>query len=321
MAEGGLLEVIMMSEKQVSVVEPARAKPIAKEELPESIYDRVVYFAEQVLRDEGKTNDRNTMIGPLIIEKARERSEEAKKIPEHTFAGYLSQAAKDPDCRINTRGKLKGYYLAKVTDAIPYQEMPTEKEADTEQAWSENQKEKLLYKVLEDWLKEQDYQARDVSHVRTLGTWGSPDIAGILATDILHGLDVEIVTIEVKTSYKDWQKSFFEAVSHRRFANRVYLAFAHPDETIEKIPKDMRYYCELYGIGVVVIRLENDMFRKLLGGKLSEPLTSEDVVGVTELYSAPYFYVQAKYQAGLREAIGLNSFKDFIRWGSVLSVN
>ena len=311
----------MVSEKQMSDVVSVRAAVIGKEELPESIYDRVVYFAEQVLRDEGKTNDRNTMNGPLVIEKAKDRFEEAKKIAESTFSGYLSQAAKDPNSKINTRGRWKGYYLAKIVDNTPSQEIPPEEQGDTEQASSKNQKEKLLYKVLEDWLKEQDYQARDISHVRTLGTWGNPDIAGILATDMLHGLDVEIVTIEAKTSYKAWQKSFFEAVSHRRFANRVYFAFAHPDETIEKIPKDMRYYCELYGVGILVIRLENEMFRKLLDGKLSEPLTSDDVVGVTELYSAPYFHVQPKYQAELRQAIGLNSFKDFIRWGSVLSVN
>lgn len=36
---------------------------------------------------------------------------------------------------------------------------------------------------------------------------------------------MEIATVEVKPTLANWERQFFEAVSHRRFANRSYFAF------------------------------------------------------------------------------------------------
>ena len=176
------------------------------------------------------------------------------------------------------------------------------------------QKEALLYTLLESWLVAQGYQSQDVSAGRSLGKWGNPDVAGISALDSLNGLSIELVTIEAKVSLDDWEKWIFEAVSHKRFANRSYFAFAHPEETVTKIPQDMRYYAELYNIGVLVLSMDNAKYKELQSGNLREPLDSEEVE-VIEIFSAPYNFVQPKYQLKFCNALGISCLKELYRWG------
>jgi hypothetical protein len=171
-----------------------------------------------------------------------------------------------------------------------------------------------LYPVLESWLIAQGYQAENVSSTRSLGKWGNPDVAGINPMDNFSGLSLEVVTIEAKTSLDNWERHIFEAVSHRRFANRSYFAFAHPEETISKIPQDMRYYAELYNIGVLVLSLENETFDKLIKGTLQNPCEFDEV-DIMEIYSAPYNFVQPRYQIKFCDAVGITCVKELYQWG------
>jgi len=132
-----------MSVETMLVTESVQGEPDQAVELPERTYDRVLYFAEQVLRQEEVTSDQATMKGSSVIETARERFDEAKIIPEKTFSRYLSEAARDPASKINTRGRGKGYYLAEVVDEIPSQEILPEEQGDTEQEARRNQGGKL----------------------------------------------------------------------------------------------------------------------------------------------------------------------------------
>jgi hypothetical protein len=176
------------------------------------------------------------------------------------------------------------------------------------------QKEALLYPVLEGWLSAQGYQSKNISSNRSLGKWGNPDLAGVIALDCFSGISLEVVTIEAKTSLENWEQFIFEAVSHRRFANRSYFAFAHPEEAIAKIPQDLRYYTELYNIGVLLLSLENDTYNKLINGNLENLLDVEDV-DILEIYSAPYNFVQPKYQIKFCNALGINCVKELYQWG------
>lgn len=145
----------------------------------------------------------------------------------------------------------------------------------------------------------------------------NPDIAGLNTLDAFNGLSIEIVTIEAKTSLDNWEQWIFEAVSHRRFANRAYFAFAHEEETISKIPQDMRYYAELFGIGILVISMANDTYELLHSGRLDRPLDAEkDAVEVIEVFSAPYSFVQPKYQLKFCNALNIGCLKDLHRWGN-----
>ena len=229
---------------------------------------------------------------------------------------YLLFSVKDTQSSINCLGRRKGYYIS--TKAKEIVEKSTETDttaiADEESGVKRHQKELLLYPVLESWLIAQGYQAENVSSTRSLGKWGNPDVAGINPMDNFSGLSLEVVTIEAKTSLDNWERHIFEAVSHRRFANRSYFAFAHPEETISKIPQDMRYYAELYNIGVLVLSLENETFDKLIKGTLQNPCEFDEV-DIMEIYSAPYNFVQPRYQIKFCDAVGITCVKELYQWG------
>jgi hypothetical protein len=112
-------------------------------EIPESTRDRVLYFAEQVLRQEEKTSVQNTLKGPSVVKRAKERFEEARGISDITFFKFLAEAAKEPTSKINVSDRRKGYYLAEVVVEGPSQEIEPEAEGDTEHHSSINHQEPL----------------------------------------------------------------------------------------------------------------------------------------------------------------------------------
>jgi hypothetical protein len=191
-------------------------------------------------------------------------------------------------------------------------------ETSGEKAATNKQKEKLLYPVLKGWLMGQGYRAKDTSTVKAMGRWGNPDLTGIHVAEQLALFSLEVVTIEAKVSLSDWQYWIFEAVSHRRFANRAYFCFAQPEEGIAKIPQDMRYYSELYGIGVLMVSMDSQQFEQLGNGLLSEPLTVADV-DIMQLFSAPYHHVQPRYQDSFcRQGLEITTTQQLLTWGDTL---
>jgi len=287
-----------------------------------STYQKIKDACEYVLYFHNKNDSENTLSSAELFDSVKKEFP-AEEFPKNTFYQYLSNTVKDTDSTINCLGKRKGYYLssianeAKLSDTVIGTEFP-EISSATEQEEilipaKRNQKESLLYPVLKSWLVTQGYQAENVSSGRNLGKWGNPDIAGINAIDLFNGLSIELVTIEAKASLDNWEQWIFEAISHRRFANRSYFAFAHPEETVSKIPQDMRYYSELYGVGVIVLSMDNEQYKKLQSGGL-KTLDSEDIE-VIEVFSAPYNFVQPKYQLKFCEALGVTCLKDLYQWG------
>lgn len=265
----------------------------------------------------GSKNSQHTLSSMELWKQAKQEFPEELNIAKNTFLQYVSNTVKDVETRINCLGRKQGYYLVELSEEIEKAgglEVP-ELGAPEKAVSPRKQKEKLLYPVLESWLITQDYQTSDISTGKTLGKWGNPDIAGIHALDGLSGTSIEVVTIEAKVSLENWEQWIFEAISHRRFANRSYFAFAHPSEMIAKIPQDMRYYAELYQIGVLVLSIENSNFEKLNEGQFHGELDLEDV-DIIELYSAPYNFVQPKYQVKFLKAQGIECSKSLYRWGS-----
>jgi len=136
-------------------------------------------------------------------------------------------------------------------------------------------REERLYQIFADWLSSNGYQADDTSTVRKGGSWGNPDVVGIKATQTITGTVLyELATMEAKVTLIDWKKLFFEAVSHKRFADRVYFAFAYGAETptvsdIEEYD-ELRAYAEKYRIGVVVVFFDPDTYAKLVNGSQAD---------------------------------------------------
>jgi hypothetical protein len=76
----------------------------------------------------------------------------------------------------------------------------------------------------------------------------------------------------------------------------------------------MRYYAELYQIGILVIAMEDSKFIELHNGTLTS-IDPEDVE-ILEIYTAPYNFVQPRYQIKFCDALGIKSLKDLYGWGT-----
>lgn len=294
-----------------------------------STMEKVRTAAEFVLKELNANDNENAQFGNIVFDQASKEFPTANFV-KNTFLQYLSIIAKQEDSQINCQGKRQGYYLS--TAVTQLLEMPKEIEeiqvgalqeerialpADSSQKENRVQKELLLYPVLSEWLMERGYRAKDISNNRSLGKWGNPDVAGIKSIDIFNGISIEIATIEVKVTKDGWEQMIFEAISHRRFANRAYFAFAHPLELFDKLPLDeMRYYAELFNVGILVIQLDTEVFDSLVKGSLHTLDPSR--VDIVELNSAPFQTVQPKYQLNFCKAQSIDSLQALHRWGEEL---
>lgn len=285
-----------------------------------SIYEKIKAASENILKEKNKNDSKNTMGSNEIFLSAKSKYPEhfPEEFSKNTFYQYLSNTVKDLDSKINCLGRRQGYYLTSALSEIYQNTDEPEKPTNGSEAPLSSQRvqrEARLYPRLETWLQGEEYRTKDISSNRSLGKWGNPDVAGISTNSSFSGTSIEIVTIEAKISHENFEQWIFEAVSHRRFANRSYFAFAHPEEAIAKIPKDMRYYAELFGIGVLVIAMDNQKFSELQNGRLDTQIETEDA-SVIEIFSAPYHFVQPKYQSKFCSALGIDELGDLFTWGS-----
>jgi hypothetical protein len=241
-------------------------------------------------------------------------------ISDGTFKDYLGKVASSLDSPITSTGRKRsgGFYIspASAATATAFSAQTIDQDAPIA-GKARVEKEKLLYPVLTQWLMQKDYRARDVSTGRTLGKWSNPDVAGIQIHDHFGSIELEVATIEAKVSIKDWRQYIFEAISHRRYANRAYYAFAVPADSAEKESDEIRYYSEKFGVGVLAIELSNELYESLLNGTRQEPV-SEDDAEVREVYSPAYSSVPLRYRREFCEAIGVIRIEDLGSWGQVL---
>lgn len=287
-------------------------------------YEKVLFSAIEALKALDANDKSKAQRYSAVYAKAKELFPQIITSPtavaENSFYAYLSQTVQDENSPINCEGPWKGYYLLPPDVAAlppPTTEQPEVQPEDK----GRKEKERLLYPVALKWLQAQGYRCAETSSGRKLGRWGNPDITGLLVTEAVGTVDVEVVTIEVKLSFEDWEYWIFEAVSHRRFSNRAYFAFAHPAELALKLPSTMRYYSELYHVGILVFLLRNESFAKLKEGQLTA-LDDPNEVFVQELYSAPFMTVQAPSKKRfLEEGLNLREYKHVCIWGKPLEEN
>ena len=258
-------------------------------------YQKVLYSAVAALKALGAVDKTKAQKYSIVYAKAKELFPELTAaetaVAENSFYAHLSSAVQDEDSPVNCEGPWKGYYLLPTEIAeLPVVASPAPEPTPEEKTRKE--REVLLYPVALNWLKAQGYRCSDTAAGRKMGKWGNPDITGLLVTETVGMTEVEIATIEVKTSFNDWEYWIFEAVAHRRFSNRAYFAFAHPEELALKLPSALRHYSELYHVGILTFLLSNELFTKLTKGDLTQPVDPSEVL-VQELYSAPFMTVHA----------------------------
>ena len=273
----------------------------------------VARVGEASLRDLGATAD-SPRTADDVLERIR-RSDLEFMTSESTFKAYLSRAASDLESAVASagRGRAGGYFVSAFA-GMGDQETSRAPEVPAEETRARAEKEALLYPVLKSWLIERGYRAQDTSDRRRLGRWGNPDIVGMQIHEHLGAVELEILSIEAKVSADDWERWIFEAVSHRRFANRAYFAFAIPDELRGKVSEDQRYYAERFAVGVLNIVLANDTYTRLLHGHLSEAITA-DQADVIEVFSAPPHPVPMRFRKQLCGALEIDGLDALFRWG------
>lgn len=239
-----------------------------------------------------------------------------QSVSENVFKSYLSGLSRSPTSRIVKDTGSHGYYLKTAEEALEENALvePEEPPQETEDKKERKENEKLLYPILEVWLQSQGYRTKDTSSMKGMGRWGNPDITGIIVDESLGSFDIELVTIEAKVTHQNYRYDFFEAVSHKRFANRVYFSFAATSNFLRENSDELRYYSELYGVGVVVIALEEPHFKEYVKGKLNEIDT--DRVDVYEVFSAPFEPRLRRWQKTFLEQLGISGTKELWGWGS-----
>lgn len=244
-----------------------------------------------------------------------------KTVSENVFKSYLSSLSRDPESRILKDAGSHGYYLKPAEEEKPVEEEEEKKMLDTNPVEKQDlmpqvkkENERLLYPILEAWLQSKGYRTKNTSMMKGMGKWGNPDITGIVVDESLGSYYIELVTIEAKTTNKHYQYDFFETVSHKRFSNRVYFSFASTANFLRENSDELRYYSELYGVGVVVIALEEPHFNEYTEGKLTEIDT--DRVDVYEVYSAIFEPRLRRWQKTFLEQLGISNTKELWGWGN-----
>lgn len=128
--------------------------------------------------------------------------------------------------------------------------------------------------------------------------------------------DIEIVSVEVKTGYANWRQDIFEAIAHKRFANRVYYCYP-VTEGLDKLDEEIRRYSELYRVGILQIFLEKDMLESIYSSKSTSELpdlTVSDVID--EKIPAPYDFIPPRYQIDFLKSLELKDEEGLWNFGT-----
>jgi len=271
------------------------------------IYEMVVKAAEKGLEALGKTKNKNIKGNQLLewILNNKDQFDFNVELIKVSWGAYLTRAILDPETKIAREPGKYSLILDNKKSEIVQESLtdeesnPTAKPGNIEQQSPDRQKrEEILYNLLAEWLSLQKYNAEVRADSRKGCKWGNPDIVGImLVDDPLGRQQIEIGTIEAKISLADWRKEFFEAVSHKRFSNRSYFAFAiganRPIIDKNTIPyyEELRKYGEKYNVGILVVFLVVINYNKLTKENISGLNLTLDNVVINEIWPAIYEYV------------------------------
>src|SRR5262245_2456777 len=213
-----------------------------------STYDDFVEAVRTFLRKEHSTTGQKTKRGRDIVTALK--AEFDGRLSENSLYNYLNHAAqKDNNSGIISLGPHRGYWLdeaaletAKTIEGVEHSESTPEKKIRV-------RREAALYEPVRKWLIANGYRTENISEKRGGARWSNPDVLGIRVSKNFGLTDIEIVSVEVKTAYTNWRQDIFEAIAHKRFANRVYYCYP-VTENLDKLDEEIRRYSELYRVGV-----------------------------------------------------------------------
>ncbi len=237
-------------------------------------------------------------------------------IARTSFGPYLSNVSRQANSPIvsNGRGRGGGYFLSSLAAKQAEEQAANIAEPLRDESEPTSDRESSLYPVLVDWLVGNGYRARDTAAMRRLGRWSNPDVTGVKVSEHIGRMEIEIATIEAKRTLVDWERFFFEAVAHRRFTNRAYFAFPAPESSLGKLPPEMRYYSELYDVGVLTVVMADEVFQRFSerGGATANNVMDTDV---DEVLTEPRSSVPMEQQRRFCEAVQITDLSTLMTWG------
>lgn len=261
-----------------------------------STYEDYVAAIQAYMRKEGAVSVEKTRKMREIVEAMQPQFSD--RLSQNSMFNYLNHAAqKDNNSGLISLGPHRGYWLdeSALTTAKKIEDVESEAPAVAERR-VHVRREAALYEPVKRWLAADGYRSQVIAELRSGAKWSNPDVAGIRIIKNFGLTDIEIVSVEVKTTITNWRQDIFEAIAHKRFANRVY--FCYPvTEGLDKLEEDIRRYCELYRVGILHMFLEKGDLERLYSSKSSADLpdfAASDVV--EEKIPAPYDFIPPRYQ-------------------------
>jgi hypothetical protein len=202
------------------------------------------------LRSENATAAQRTKHAREIVDALK--ADFTGRLSENSLYNYLNHAAQnDNNSGIISMGPHRGYWLDEgaLTTAKKIEHVEEQLEPSPEKK-NRIRREATLYEPVRKWLAASNYRAENVADMRGGARWSNPDVLGIRVSKNFGLTDIEIVSVEVKTGLANWRQDIFEAIAHKRFANRVYYCYP-VTEGLDKIDEEIRRYSELYRVGIL----------------------------------------------------------------------
>ena len=275
--------------------------------------DQVEKFAIALLKS---VSINKGMSGKDIFKQFQNTSPSSLHILERTFRQYLSNLSGSSESEIEkVQGKKLYQIREKDSDLNAETEVhQTEPEtAETQETKRKYvQREKAMYEMLVNWAETHGYQSSDISQNTKNGKWGNPDVLGVSLKKTISGHHIDLLSIEAKPDNSQWRQFFFEAVSHRRFCDRVYFCYA-AEKSTKPLDADFRYYSELFKVGILVMQFEKDALKAFHEtGTIENP----EEVDITEALPAPKNHPPEELKYQFLSNLGLNDVPEICRFGS-----
>lgn len=285
-----------------------------------STYDDYVEAIRAYLRNQGAISSQKTKKMREIVAGVKDQFD--KRLSENSLNNYLNHAAKkDNKSGIISEGPHRGYWLdedalkrAPALDSSQETEGSEEDEGIPEKR-VRVRREAALYEPTKQWLVGNSYRAQVIADMRGGAKWSNPDVLGIRVSKNFGLTDIEIVSIEVKTGSANWRQDIFEAIAHKRFANRVYYCYP-VEEGLDKLDDEIRRYSELYRVGVLQLYLEKNAFATLRSSQSNSSLPDLSAADIEERIPAPYDFIPPRYQIEFLKGLGLSDEEGLWTFGS-----
>lgn len=279
---------------------------------------REIYLnALEQLKDASETSPINTSKLIAGISGGLENSPK-----EHIIYFTLLDASKSSKSRIRSRkGRTGGYFL--VEPDVLKEDQPRDssisRDLVQDQSASDKTLEKHLWPLITYWLKRQKnlgHASHEYANLKSGGKWGNPDVLALDPLDRLGFFNVEVTSVEVKPSMSNWEYYFFEAVSHKRFAERSYYAFRYDEAKAEQL-SSLLDYAEKFGVGLLKIELDDAQFTAMTAwDEMAEVDKLQLVDQVVEVIPAPFQAVNLSEKVNFLERVGIKYKEQIYQFGT-----